>query len=363
LPSLLNILLNFFSDHGDRELILFGIFGAVIIVFLVLDLGLFNKKAHKISTKSALYQSIFWVCVSTAFGYLIYLGGPYEYLESGTKKVLSGADGAVLYFSAYLTEYALSVDNIFVILLILKYFKVKEEYYHKTLFWGILGAVVFRAIFIFVGALLIHKFHWILYIFGVFLLYSGIRIYFEDGDEKIEPEKNPIMRFCRAYLPIAKEDFGGQFIVRLNGKFMFTPLFLVIVLIETTDLIFAVDSIPAAFAITQNEFLIYTSNIFAVMGLRAMFFLLAGIIDKFYLLQKGLSIILFFIGAKMLLEIFKNDPDYAPFVEKYVENPYLSFSIIIGILMLSIILSVLVPRKEKPEEQEEEEIQEEKLDS
>ena len=351
MPSPQSILLNFFSSHSDREFILFGVFAVVITVFLILDLGIFHKTAHKITTKSALYQSVFWVIVSTIFGYLIYIEGPYEYLEGGVPKVLAGADAAVLYFSAYLTEYALSVDNIFVILLILKYFKVKEEYYHKTLFWGILGAIVFRAVFIMVGAILIHRFHWLLYVFGVFLLYSGVRIYFEDGDEKIEPEKNPIMRFCRAYLPITKEDFGGKFMVRIDGKLNFTPLFLVIVLIETTDLIFAVDSIPAAFAITQNEFLIYTSNIFAVMGLRAMFFLLAGIIDKFYLLQKGLSIILFFIGAKMLLEIFKGEPSFAPFVEKYVENPYLSFSIIIGILTLSIILSVLVPRKEEPQEE------------
>lgn len=305
---------------------LFGIFAAVIILFLVLDLGLFHKQARKISTKSALYQSIFWVIISTLFGVFIYV-----YDESG-------AQGAVEYFSAYLTEYALSVDNIFVILLILKYFKVDETYYHKVLFWGILGAIVFRAIFIFVGAYLIHKFHWILYIFGVFLIYSGIRIYFEDGDEKIEPEKNPILKICRKYLPITANDMGGQFFSRENGKFFFTPLFLVIVLIETTDLIFAVDSIPAAFAITQNEFLIYTSNIFAVMGLRAMFFLLAGIIDKFYLLQKGLSIILFFIGAKMLLEIFDVDV-----------NVYLSFTVIIATLTLSIVFSVLVPRKASSE--------------
>lgn len=339
-----NILLfSLFNNLSERETILFGVFAVIILLFLVLDLGLFHKQAHKISTKSALYQSIFWVSVSTAFGYLVYIQGPYEHLEAGEKTILNGADAAVLYFSAYLTEYALSVDNIFVILLILKYFKVKEEYYHKTLFWGILGAIVFRAIFIFVGAFLIHKFHWILYIFGVFLIYSGVRIYFEDGDEKIEPEKNPIMRFCRRYLPISKEDFGGKFVVRDQGKLMFTPLFLVIVLIETTDLIFAVDSIPAAFAITQNEFLIYTSNIFAVMGLRAMFFLLAGIIDKFYLLQKGLSIILFFIGAKMLLEIFD-----------FKINAYASFAVIIATLTLSIIFSVLVPRKEEPEPNREE---------
>jgi tellurite resistance protein TerC len=318
-----------FGDLSEREIILFGIFGFIIILFLVLDLGLFHKQAHKISTKSALYQSIFWVCISTLFGLFIYLYDD------------TGAEGAIEYFSAYLTEYALSVDNIFVILLILKYFKVNETYYHRILFWGILGAIVFRAIFIFVGALLIHKFSWILYIFGVFLIYSGIRIYFEDGDEKIEPEKNPILKFCKRYLPMSGVDHGGKFMIRENGRLLFTPLFLVIVLIETTDLIFAVDSIPAAFAITQNPFLIYTSNIFAVMGLRAMFFLLAGIIDKFYLLQKGLSIILFFIGAKMLLEIWHIDV-----------NVYLSFTVIIATLTLSIIFSVLIPRRnEQPPEE------------
>jgi tellurite resistance protein TerC len=331
LLSALNILLfSLFRNQSERETILFGVFALIIILFLVLDLGLFHKQARRISTKSALYQSIFWVCISTLFGFFIY-----KYDESK-------AEGAVEYFSAYLTEYALSVDNIFVILLILKYFRVKEEYYHKTLFWGILGAIVFRGVFIFVGAYLIHQFHWILYIFGVFLIYSGIRIYFEDGDEKIEPEKNPIMKFCLRFLPMTKNEHGGSFLVRENGRLVFTPLFLVIALVETTDLIFAVDSIPAAFAITQNEFLIYTSNIFAVMGLRAMFFLLAGIIDKFYLLQKGLSIILFFIGAKMLLEIFDIDV-----------GVYTSFSVIIATLTLSIIFSVLVPRKDEPEEKDE----------
>jgi tellurite resistance protein TerC len=321
----LNILLfSIFSNYSEREHILFGIFAVIIAIFLVLDLGLFHKQAHRISTKTALYQSIFWVFISTLFGLFIYL-----YDEAGSQ-------GAVEYFSAYLTEYALSVDNIFVILLILKYFQIDENYYHKILFWGILGAIVFRAIFIFVGIFFIAKFHALLYIFGVFLIYSGIRIYFEDGDEKIEPEKNPILKLCRRYLPISKTEHGDQFVVREAGKLLFTPLFLVIVLIETTDLMFAVDSIPAAFAITQNGFLIYTSNIFAVMGLRAMFFLLAGIIDKFYLLQKGLSIILFFIGAKMLLDIW------------HIEvNVYLSFTVIIATLILSIIFSVLIPRRKE----------------
>lgn len=332
------LLFSLFRNHSQTETILFGVFALVILVFLLLDLGIFNKKAHKITTKSALYQSIFWVFVSTVFGYLVYYfdqGG----IDSFGKKV-SGVDASIEFFSAYLTEYALSVDNIFVILLILKYFTVKEEYYHKVLFWGILGAVIFRGVFIFVGAYFIAKFHWILYIFGVFLIYSGIKIYFEDSDEKIDPEKNPVLRLCRKYLPITKEDMGDKFLVSQNGKWMFTPLFLVIILIETTDLIFAVDSIPAAFAITQNEFLIYTSNIFAVMGLRAMFFLLSGVIDRFYLLQKGLSIILFFIGAKMLLEIFD--------VEL---SPVLSFSVIIVTLAMSIVFSILIPRKEEPSEE------------
>jgi integral membrane protein, TerC family len=333
------LLFSLFGSEIQSETLLYGVFATVITVFLLIDLGVFNKKAHKITTKSALYQSIFWVIVSTIFGYLIYLDGPYDVMISGKLVVISGLDAMVEYFSAYLTEYALSVDNIFVILLILKYFAVKEEYYHNVLFWGILGAVVFRGVFIFVGALLIAQFHWILYIFGVFLIYSGIKIYFEDSDEKIDPEKNPILRLCKKYLPMTEDEAGGKFIVRINGALKFTPLFLVIILIETTDLIFAVDSIPAAFAITQNEFLIYTSNIFAVMGLRAMFFLLSGIIDKFYLLQKGLSIILFFIGAKMLMEIFDIEI-----------QPTLSFVVIIVTLTAAIIFSVLIPKKEEAEE-------------
>jgi tellurite resistance protein TerC len=342
------LLFTLFNYELNDETFLYSVFTTIISVFLLLDLGVFNKTAHKISTKSALYQSIFWVIVSTVFGFLVYRMGPFEVEENGKLISVSGLDASVEYFSAYLTEYALSVDNIFVILLILKYFKVKEQYFHKILFWGILGAVFFRGLFIFVGAILIHHFHAILYVFGVFLIYSGIKIYFDDGDEKIDPEKNPILKFCRKYLPLTKDELGGKFIAKVNGKLMFTPLFLVIVLIETTDLIFAVDSIPAAFAITTNEFIIYTSNIFAVMGLRAMFFLLSGIIDKFYLLQKGLSIILFFIGAKMLLEIGKGS-DVLPEVLTDMP-PTLSFIIIIITLTLSIVFSILIPKKEKESE-------------
>lgn len=316
-----------------EESYLFALFAIIIFIFLIVDLGVFNKKAQKISTKSALYQSIFWVAISVSFGFLIY-------------KFSGGAEVSLEYFSAYLTEYALSVDNIFVILLILRYFKVKDIYYHNILFWGILGALVFRGIFIFLGAILIGEFHWILYVFGAFLVYSGIKIFFDNEEEEIHPENNIFLKFCKKYLPFTKSDMGGRFITRINGKFFFTPLFLVIVLVETTDLIFAVDSIPAAFAITQNEFIIYTSNIFAVLGLRAKFFLLAGIIEKFYLLQKGLSFILVFIGVKMLLEWFG-----------YIIPIELSFAFIILALVLSIVLSVIFPKSEE-EEQVEEEIQE-----
>src|SRR5690348_34323 len=234
------LLFSLFRNHSQTETILFGVFLAVIFIFLIIDLGFSNRLAKKISTKSALYQSIFWVFISAIFGYLIY------FFDEGGE---GGFDNSIEYFSTYLTEYALSVDNIFVILLILKYFKVNEAYYHKILFWGILGAIVFRGAFIFLGTFFIERFHELLYIFGVFLVYSGIRIYFDDGDEKIEPNKNAVLRLCKKYLPMSHHDEGGNFMIRENGKLLFTPLFLVVVLIETTDLIFAVDSIPAAFAI------------------------------------------------------------------------------------------------------------------
>ena len=313
---------------ANSETLLYSIFGIVITVFLILDLGVFHKKAAKITQKDALQQSIFWVFISIVFGGLIYF-----YYESPVPG-MTQYDSMLEFYSAYLTEKALSVDNIFVILLILRYFKVKDEYYHGILFWGILGAVIFRAVFIFLGALLISKAYWILYIFGAFLIYSGLKIFKDDEDMEIEPEKNPLIQFSRKFLPISKGDFGGRFVLIKNKKLIFTPLFLVIVLIESTDLIFAVDSIPAAFAITQNPFIIYTSNIFAVMGLRAMFFLLSNILDKFYLLQKGLSLILIFIGAKMLVDIFDI---HVPII--------LSFSMIIVLLAGSIILSLIFPKK------------------
>ena len=321
------MLLNLFG--GQNEGILFGVFVIIIVLFLIVDLGLFHKKHQKVSQKEAIQQSTFWVLVSVGYGILIYFYG-------------ENPKSALEFFSAYVTEKALSVDNIFVILLILRYFNVKEEYYHNVLFWGILGAIVFRAVFIFVGALLISEFHWILYVFGVFLVYSGIKLFSGEEDMEIKPEKNPLVKAAKKVLPMSISDKGGKFWLRENGKLLFTPLFLVIILIESTDLIFAVDSIPAAFAITRNEFVIYTSNIFAVMGLRAMFFLLANVLDKFYLLQKGLSVVLIFIGAKMLAEI----------IGVHVPT-FLSFGVIIGALAVAIVLSLMFPKDEKDEEEPE----------
>ena len=308
---------------NNMQTSLYVLFGAVIILFLIFDLGFLNKQAHKVSLKSATYQSIFWVVISVLFGFLIY-------------KYLGGTEVALEFYSAYITEYALSVDNIFVILLILRYFRVEEKFYHKILFWGVLGAIVFRAIFIFLGAYLVAQFHWILYIFGAFLIYSGIKIFFTTEDDDLDPEQNVIIKFARKYLRITKGHFSGKFIVKRGSKLMFTPLFLVVLLIESTDLIFAVDSIPAVFAISQSEFILYTSNIFAILGLRAKFFLLAGIIDKFHLLQKGLSFILIFIGSKMLLEL----------IHLHISTT-ISFIVIFSVLILSIIMSLLIPQKKE----------------
>jgi tellurite resistance protein TerC len=304
----------------NSRLILYVVFGIIIIGFLIVDLGLLHKIPKKITTSSALKQSIFWILISIVFGLgILWYGG--------------GAQPSLEFFSAYLTEKALSIDNIFVIILILKYFKIEEKYYHKILFWGILGAIVFRGVFIFAGVFLINQFHWILYIFGAFLMYSGFKLLLIKEDDEFNPEDSPVIKFARKYLKITRGNFKGQFLFIRNKKIYFTPLFLVIVLIESTDLIFALDSIPAVFAISQSEFILYTSNIFAVMGLRAMFFLMAGVIDKFYLLQKGLSIILIFIGTKMLLEFINIDIPV-----------YISFSFIVCSIGFSILISLVRPK-------------------
>ncbi|MFW5658549.1 MAG: TerC family protein [Bacteroidota bacterium] len=326
------------SESMEHKTLLYSVFGGIIALFLIVDLGFLNRKAHKISFRSALLQTLFWVSISLSYGVLLY----YYYAP----------ERALEYYTGYLTEYALSMDNIFVIILILRYFKIEEKYHHGVLFWGILGAVVMRGIFIFLGAILIAKFSFILYLFGVFLLYSGIKMLVQkDGGDEIDPEKNFVMRFARKYFRLTTESHGGKFFVRKNGLRHATPLFMVLLLIESTDLIFAVDSIPAIMVITQDQLILYTSNIFAVMGLRAMFFLLSNVLDKFYLLHKGLSLVLIFIGMKMLLTIFHNVESLAQYEwAHYFKIPtWVSLTTIAAILFGSVILSLVFPKKQTGE--------------
>ena len=296
------------------------LFSVIVVGFLIIDLGFLNKKSHKIEFKPALYQSLFWIGISLVFGFLIYL--------------FIGKEIAVEFFSAYITEKMLSVDNLFVILLIFSYFKLEEKYHHKALFWGILGAIVFRGIFIGAGAYIINQFYWVLYIFGAILLYTGIKLLRDKKEEHIDFKKSKIIKFAHKIFPFTDSHHGGKFFVRENGKFYFTSLFMVVLVIEATDIIFAVDSIPAVFAISQNLFVVFTSNIFAIMGLRALFFLIENILHKFHHLQKGLAIILLFIGLKMLIGIFG----------LHISS-FISFGVIMFALISSILLSILFPKK------------------
>ncbi|MBP7992908.1 MAG: TerC family protein [Candidatus Magasanikbacteria bacterium] len=304
----------------DPHTILWTVFGIFMAGFLIVDLGYFNRQAHKVSTKSALLQSLFWIGASLIFAALVYWA--------------EGRNHAVEFLSAYVTEKMLSVDNLFVIMLIFSFFKLEEKYHHKVLFWGILGAVVFRGVFITAGSFIVSQFHWVLYIFGAILLYTGITLLKDKKEEHIDFHQNKVVKFAHKYLSFTANHHNGKFWVKENGKFYFTTLFLVMMLVESTDIVFAVDSIPAAFAISQSPFIIFTSNIFAVMGLRALFFLLENVLHKFHHLQKGLAFILLFIGAKMLAGIF--DIHIAPLI---------SFGVIMSALIASLILSVIFPKK------------------
>lgn len=293
------------------------VFGIVLLVAIVLDLGLLSKKSATISLKKALVQTIFWVVLALAFGIFVW----YE----------KGRTEALEYISAYMMEWSLSIDNIFVFILIFAFFKVKEDHEARALLIGILMAIIFRIIFISAGVILVDRFHWILYIFGGFLVYTGIKIFaVKKQDEEFDPVKNPVYRFLNRFLPIVHDDVQGKFIVRRDGKRFFTNLFVIVILLATTDIVFALDSIPAVFAIvaSKEEMIIYTSNIFAVLGLRSLFFLLKGAVNKFEYLQQGIAIVLVFIGLKMLLESVINIP------------AYISLMVIIICLAGSIVYSI-----------------------
>ena len=291
-------------------------FGVVVLGMLALDLGLFNRKAHEITLREAGTWSAVWISLALSFNVAILFW--------------QGSQTALEFLTGYLIEYALSVDNIFVFVLIFTYFAVPRMYQHRLLFWGILGALAMRGLMIGVGAALIERFHWIIFVFGAFLIFTGIRMALNKGHE-VEPEKNPVVNIFRRVVPVTQNYHGQHFIVRHGGKLMATPLLVVLLLIETTDLIFAVDSIPAIFAITTNPFVVFTSNIFAILGLRSLYFLLAGIIHRFHYLEKGLAVVLTFVGVKMLISEFFKIPIGV------------SLGVIVSVLTISIVASLIFP--------------------
>lgn len=296
-------------------------FAIMIFILLALDIAVFNRKSHEIKLKEAVLWSAFWITLALLFNIVVY--------------VFYGHESALQYLTAYLVEKSLSMDNLFVFLMIFSFFKVPHKYQHKVLFWGIIGALVMRLFFIYAGITLINKFHWIIYVFGVMLIYSGIKMV-RDKETEIHPEKNKVLKLFRKFMPTTSKYHDGHFFIRLDGVLHATPLFVVMIVIETSDLIFAVDSIPAVLAISNDTFIVYTSNIMAILGLRALFFALAGVMNIFEFLHYGLSAILVFVGVKMVI------------ADLYKIDIFVSLGVIFSILCISIIASVINDRSKTP---------------
>ena len=285
-----------------------------ILLMLGIDLGIFHRKAHSVSFKESLLWTMVWMGLAMLFNALIYFW--------------KGPDKALEFLTGYLIELSLSVDNLFVFILIFGYFHVASQYQYRILFWGILGALILRVIFIFAGAALLVKFHWMIYLFGGILIFSGYKMFFQK-DKKVDPEKNPVLRLFKRFFPVTNQSEGSKFFVKQNNKWFATQLFLVLLIVETTDVIFAIDSVPAILAITTDTFIVFTSNAFAILGLRSLFFALAGIINVFRFLHFGLATILIFIGLKMVLaDVYKFPIEVALFS-------------VVGILITSIIASLV----------------------
>jgi tellurite resistance protein TerC len=295
-------------------------FNLLVLLLLALDLGVFHRSPHEVSVKESLIWSAIWIVVALVFNLGVYL--------------VMGPKPALEFLTGYLLERALSIDNIFVFIVILSYFRVETRYQYKVLFWGILGALVMRGLFIIAGITLIQQFHWVIYVFGVFLVFTGIRLAVHD-EEDIHPERNPVLRLTRRVLPVTPAYMGGKFIVRVNGRLLATPLLVVLLVVETSDVVFAMDSIPAILAITLDPFIVYTSNVFAILGLRALYFALAGTMKLFRFLNYGLSAILVFIGVKMLL------------ADIYPISVILALSLVTAILTISVVVSIVWPGKTK----------------
>ncbi|KQC09702.1 MAG: tellurium resistance protein TerC [Smithella sp. SDB] len=292
------------------------IFGVFIFAMLALDLGVFNRKAHVIKMKEALLWTSFWITMALSFGTGVY----YFY----------GHSKALEFFTAYIIEYSLSIDNLFVFLLIFRFFNVPPAYEHKALFWGILLALITRAAFIFAGVALINKFHWIMYVFGAFLIFTGIKMALNKETE-VHPDKNIAIKMLRYVIPVTKEFQEARFFIIKNGRRFATPMLAVLLALETTDILFAVDSIPAVLAISTDPFIVYTSNVFAILGLRSLFFAISGLMKLFHLLHYGLAVILSFVGVKMLIADFFHIPTG------------ISLIVISSIIFISIIASMIWP--------------------
>lgn len=293
-------------------------FNIFVLIMLALDLGVFHRKSHEVNIKEALIWSLVWITLAMIFNY-----GIYEYM---------GKVKALEFFTGYVLEKSLSVDNIFVFILVFSFFKVPSSYQHKVLFWGILGALVMRVILIFSGVALLTKFHWLIYIFGAFLIFTGVKMMLQK-DNHIEPDKNILVRLFKKFYPVTNDYHGDKFFVKIDAKRFATPMFVVLLVIEFTDLVFAVDSIPAILAITNDTFIVYTSNVFAILGLRSLYFALAGVMKYFRFLKIGLSVILVFVGTKMMI------------VDFYKFPITLSLGIIVGILIISVIASLAIKQK------------------
>ena len=294
-------------------------FNAGVLALLALDLLVFHRRARAIKFREALILSLFWIVLAAAFAVLVFY-------RAGSQKALEFTTG-------YLIEEALSADNLFVFLVIFRFFKVEDELQHKVLFWGIIGALVTRGIFIVVGVSLLRRFEWIIYLFGAFLIYTGIRLFRED-EQDIHPESNPVLKFVRRFLRVTENYENGKFVTRRGVELWVTPLFFVLLAVETTDVLFATDSIPAVLAVSHDPFIVYTSNVFAVLGLRSIYFALAGMMGVFHYLNEGLAVILAFIGAKMV-------------ISHYVTIPTgWALGVVAGILIISVIASLVFPQKQ-----------------
>ncbi len=338
------------------------LFFSVVLIALFVDIGIVNRKSHAPTRKETIVWSIVWVSLALVFNVFVYwqVGTQYQNWDLALTQ-------AKLFLTGYLIELSLSVDNLFVFLLIFTFFKVPKKYQHRVLFWGIIGALGMRMIMIFAGAELVERFHWIIFLFGAFLVYTGLNM-FKDEDENFEPHESWIVKLATRYVRISKHYDEDKFFVRINGARTGTLLLLVLITVEFTDLIFAVDSIPAIFGITTDRFIVYTSNIFAILGLRTFFFLLADLADRFHYLKFGLAFILTFIGLKMLLPLLAqglimviggtSNSSFANFLQSYLRHDYeqavinISLGVVIGAIVLSIILSLIFPKEKKSETNE-----------